>query len=137
MSVSRPLAAGASMGILLAMAGYHPLSHFMFIAAGVSILMSMEAERPGYLHSLPSVLVISLAAMALSPVICGDLLYGVSIVVGLSSSLLLDSLNGSLYVWKRGAVWLSVMPDKRWSGHGDAVVSLVCGVLLVGMVVLG
>jgi len=137
MSISRPLAAGALMGIVLVIVGQPPLSHFIFIAAGVSILMSVEAERPGYLHSVPSALILSLAAIGLSPLICGNLLYGISVAVGLISHLLVDSLDNSLYIWKKNGEWFSAMPDKRRMERGDAAISLVCGILLVGMVVLG
>ena len=136
MSISRPLAAGAVMGLILAAAGRPPLSHLMFIAAGVSILMSVETERPGYLHSVPSVLVLSFAAIATS-FLWNNILWGIGAAVGLVSHLLVDSLDNSLYIRKKDGEWFSVMPEQRWAKHGDAAVSLVSGVLLVGMVVLG
>ena len=137
MSISRPLAAGALMGIVLMIAGQSPLSHFIFIAAGVSILMSVEERRPGYLHSVPSVLVLSLVAMGLSELLCGEILCGISAAVGLLSGLLVDYLTDSLYIWKKDGKWFSVMPGRRWAKHGDAVISLLCGILLVVMVIMG
>ena len=31
--------------------------------------------------------------------------------------------------------WLSAMPGRRWAKHGDAVISLLCGAMLVAIVV--
>ncbi len=137
MSISRPLAAGALMGIVLVIVGQPPLSHFIFIAAGASILMSMEAERPGYLHSVPSVLFMSLLALGLTAFFSLNILYGISVSAGLVSHILLDSMTSPLYIWKKGGEWFSAMPGKRWTKHGDAAVSLVCGIVLVIMVMMG
>jgi|GEM_PF-3104365 len=136
MSIGKPILAGTVMGLLLMASGEEPLSNLMFIAAGTGILMSIEIERPGYLHSIPSILILSSTAILGSAILFKGPLPGLSVSVGLTSSLLMDYMNDSLYIWKKEGKWLSAVPDERVRRYGEPVIAVISTILLVLLIAI-